>query len=75
MEAKPSSICRPSFHFQQSPVGIVSRLNHDGYETDVRHCGRIAVVSLTLSGPPWKNAVELTDFKADFKRLAEANSF
>ncbi len=55
--------------------GIMSRLNHDGYETDVRHCGRIAVVSLTLSGPPWKNAVELTDFKADFKRLAEANSF
>ncbi len=55
--------------------GIVSRLNHDGYETDVRHFGRIAVVSLTLSGPPWKNAVELTDFKADFKRLAEANSF
>ena len=55
--------------------GIMSRLNHDGYETDVRHCGRVAVVSLTLSGPPWKNAVELTDFKADFKRLAEANSF
>ena len=55
--------------------GIVSRLNHDGYETDVRHCGRVAVVSLTLSGPPWKNAVELTDFKADFRRLAEANSF
>ncbi len=55
--------------------GIMSRLNHDGYETDVRHCGRIAVVSLTLSGPPWKNAVELTDFKADFKRLAEGNSF
>ena len=54
--------------------GIMSRLNHDGYETDVCHCGRIAVVSLTLSGPPWKNAVELTDFKADFKRLAEANS-
>ena len=55
--------------------GIMSRLNHDGYETDVRHCGKVTVVSLTLSGPPWKNAVELTDFKADFKRLAEANSF
>ena len=55
--------------------GIMSQLNHDGYETDVRHCGGIAVVSLTLSGPPWKNAVELVDFKADFKRLVEANSF
>ena len=55
--------------------GILSRLNHDGYQTDVRHCGRIAVVSLTLSGPSWKNAVELTDFKVDFKRLAGVNSF
>ena len=69
----------PVFRVGQTVVekldGILSRLNHDGYQTDVRHCGRIAVVSLTLSGPSWKNAVELTDFKADFKRLAEANSF
>ena len=55
--------------------GIMSRLNHDGYETDVRHDGTNAVVLLTLSGPPWKNAVELTDFKADFKQLAGVNSF
>ena len=55
--------------------GIVSRLNHDGYETEARHCGTIAVVSLTLSGPPWKNAVELADFKADFKQLAGVNLF
>jgi hypothetical protein len=55
--------------------GIMSRLNHDGYETEARHCGRIAVVSLTLSGPSWKNAVELADFKADFKQLAGVNLF
>ncbi len=55
--------------------GIMSRLNHDGYETEARHCGGIAVVSLILSGPPWKNAVELADFKADFKQLAGVNLF
>ena len=55
--------------------GIMSRLNHDGYETEARHCGSIAVVSLTLSGPSWKNAVELADFKADFKQLAGVNLF
>ena len=55
--------------------GIMSRLNHDGYETEARHCGSIAVVSLILSGPSWKNAVELADFKADFKQLAGVNLF
>ena len=55
--------------------GIVSRLNHDGYETEARHYGTIAVVLLTLSGPSWKNAVELADFKADFKQLAGVNLF
>ncbi len=55
--------------------GIMSRLNRDGYETEARHCGSIAVVSLTLSGPSWKNAVELADFKADFKQLAGVNLF
>ncbi len=55
--------------------GIMSRLNHDGYEMDVEHHGRNAVVLLILSGAPWKNAVELTDFKADFKQLAGVNLF
>lgn len=55
--------------------GIMSRLNHDGYETDVEHYGSNAVVLLTLSGPSWKNAVELADFKADFKQLAGVNLF
>jgi hypothetical protein len=69
----------PVFRVGQKVVerldGIMSRLNHDGYETEARHCGSIAVVSLTLSGPSWKNAVELADFKADFKQLAKVNLF
>ena len=55
--------------------GIISRLNHDGYECAATRRGNHAIVLLTLSGARWQTAVELADFKADFKRLAGVNSF
>ena len=55
--------------------GIMSRLNHDGYECAVAPRGNHAIVLLTLSGARWQTAVELADFKADFKRLAGVNPF
>jgi hypothetical protein len=50
-------------------------LNHDGYECAATLRGNHAIVLLTLSGARWQTAVELADFKADFKRLAGVNSF
>ena len=55
--------------------GIMSRLNHEGYECTAAPRGKQAIVLLTLSGAWWQTAVELADFKADFKRLAGVNSY
>ncbi len=55
--------------------GIMSRLNHDGYECAAAPRGNQAIVLLTLSGAWWQRTVELADFKADFKRLAGVNSY
>ncbi len=55
--------------------GILSRLNHDGYQCAATPRGNQAIVLLTLSGARWQTAVELADFKADFRRLAGVNSY
>ena len=69
----------PVFRVGQKVVeqldGIMSRLNHDGYKCTATPRGNHVIVLLTLSGARWQTAVELADFKADFKRLAGVNSY